>query len=154
MLIMRTLSSMQPLLTEHSLSHSQATLIKFSHNNLNIPSGGHIFVRSGLTLQDVNWVSLGIVGVIAGVVVALYASFLRKDFSLVPLAKRSLVASLLCFGPVLVGTCFWATVYYPGDHIKFFRIFTLISVTTMHVAGMVTFVLAAVSSDFFYELLS
>jgi hypothetical protein len=103
-------------------------------------TGAHIFVRSSLTLETVDWWQMLEFGTALGVLVALYSTYFQGDsFFSFRLLARTVLASIICVGPVFSGMCFWASVYYP--------------VTLMHLIATITFVFTAISSNSFNRLL-
>eukprot|EP01102_Stenamoeba_stenopodia_P017637 TRINITY_DN635_c0_g2_i1.p2 TRINITY_DN635_c0_g2~~TRINITY_DN635_c0_g2_i1.p2 ORF type:complete len:501 (+),score=127.62 TRINITY_DN635_c0_g2_i1:357-1859(+) len=99
-------------------------------------TGAHIFVRSSLTLETVNWWQMLEFGVLLGVAIALYATYYQGDtFFTCRVLERALLASAICTGPVFSGMCFWASVYYP--------------VTLMHLVATISFTFTYLSSNSF-----
>jgi len=103
-------------------------------------TGAHIFVRSSLTLETVDWWQMLEFGTILGIAVGLYATYWQGDTLLSSrVLLRTLLASIICIGPVFSGLCFWASVYYP--------------VAMMHLVATITFVFTTISSNTFNRLI-
>jgi len=96
-------------------------------------TGAHIFVRSGLTLHEVSKVQLVIMGLVLGLMVALYASYVQ-GFSCKAVLKRVIFSAVIGLITIF-GMSFWATFLYP--------------VTLLHLIFTITFMFTYIASDTF-----
>lgn len=89
-------------------------------------TGTHIFVRSGLTFDQVSYLLL--VQMVAGLtlILSVLSTFVQYDFSLGSFAIRCLISLFVSIFSI-VGMVFWTTNYYPLAmlHLTFTISFTL-----------------------------
>jgi len=100
-------------------------------------TGAHIFVRSGLTLDSVDWSQLTIMIVGMTAIMSVYGSLFQFSLNKQSIRSRlpfAFIGSVIS----LVGMCFWASVLY--------------QVTIIHLLFTITFLFWYVSNDFTSEV--
>jgi len=102
-------------------------------------TGAHIFVRSGLTLDQVSYIQLILYGLVLGFILALYSSYFQADSDISRFTIRLLVGTTISIGPIIFGMSFWATFLYP--------------VTILHLAATIIFTITYLSTDTFNNVI-
>jgi len=102
-------------------------------------TGGHIFVRSGMTLDAVSFAQVFLMGSVLGLAFALYASYVQNDSNYKRFISRLLITVPVAVGPICFGMVCWATYAYQ---------FTL-----LHLVFTITYMIVYTSDDEFNNML-